>query len=190
MLSALITSKSRVEILTWFLSHPGERFHYMQLSKILLASRPSIHKELKRLEDAGILLSQKEANARFYWINQDYSLYPELKSIVFKTAGVADFLRGAFKDTGDVRAAFIYGSVARSREDARSDVDLMIIGDIDQDRLQGVVTAAENELGREINYSVYELEDWQGQLAAGKAFVTDVAAGPKLFVVGDEDDLR
>lgn len=149
MLSTLITSKSRVELLTWFFAHPGERFHYTQLSKILDARRPSIQKELKRLEDAGILLSQK-----------------------------------------DIRAAFIYGSVAKNREDARSDIDLMIIGDVNQEGLHAAVSAAEAELGREVNYSIFDLEDWKGQLAARKAFVTDMAAGPKIFLVGDEDALR
>lgn len=190
MLSTLITSKSRVELLTWFLAHPGERFHYTQLSKILDASRSSVQRELKRLEDAGILLSQKEANVRFYRINQGHLLYPELKSIVFKTVGIADFLRGSLSEIGDIRAAFIYGSVAKNREDARSDIDLMIIGDVDQEGLHEAVSAAEAELGREVNYSVFDSEDWKRQLAARKAFVTDVTAGPKIFLVGDEDALR
>jgi predicted nucleotidyltransferase len=190
VLSTLITSKSRIELLTWFVVHPGERFHYLQLSKILRASRPSIQNELKRLEEGGILLSKKEANVRFYWVNQEHPLYPELKSIVFKTAGVAEFLREALHEIGDVRAVFIYGSVAKNQEDARSDIDLMFIGNTDQQRLDRVIASAEIELRREINCSVYELEDWKRQLSAGKSFVTDVATGPKIFLVGSDDDLR
>lgn len=190
MLSTLITSKSRVEILTWFVTHPGERFHYMQLAQLLKASRPSIQKELKRLEGAGLLLSQKEANVRFYWINQDHPLYPEIKNIVFKTVGLADFLRESLAEIGEIKAAFIYGSVAKNLEEARSDIDLMVVGDVDDDRLHRAVSKAEKALAREVNYSVFDPADWRKQLKAKKAFVRDVAEGPKIFLMGGDDDLR
>lgn len=190
MLSTLITSKSRIEVLTWFLTHPGERFHYLQLVGLLKSSKRSIQIELKRLEGAGILLSKKEANIRFYWVNQDHPLYPELKSIVFKTVGLADFLREALDEIGDIKAAFIYGSVAKNLEDARSDIDLMIIGDVDTDKLHEVVSKAEDSLGREVNYSTFDVADWKKRLAAKKAFVHDVAQGQKIFLIGGDDDLR
>ena len=120
MLSTLITSKSRIEVLTWFVSHPGERFHYLQLDRLLASSRASLQKELKRLEDGGLLRSTKEANIRFYSIDQDYPLYPELKSIIFKTAGLGDFLRGSLEEVGVVEVALIYGSVAKDVEDMAS----------------------------------------------------------------------
>lgn len=190
MLSTLITSKSRVEILTWFLTHPGERFHYLQLDKLLKSSRPSIQKELKRLEDAGILLSVKEANVRFYWINQDHPLYPELKSIAFKTAGLADFLKASLTEIGEVEVALIYGSVAKNVEDMRSDVDLLVIGDVDMDELHEAVEAAEASIGREINPTVYTRMEWDGRVKIEQAFVTDILSGSKIFLIGDEDELR
>ena len=118
MLSTLITSKSRVEVLTWFVTHPGERFHYLQLVGLLRSAKRSIQIELKRLEGAGILLSSKEANIRFYWVNQDHPLYPALKEIIFKTTGLADFLRESLKEIGEIKVAFIYGSVAKNLEEA------------------------------------------------------------------------
>ena len=190
MLSTLITSKSRIEILTWFVSHPGKRFHYLQLDKLLKTSRASLQKELKRLEAGGFLCSTKEANIRFYWINQEHPLYPELKSIVFKTVGLAEYLQEALGEIGDIWAAFIYGSVAKNLEEMRSDIDLMVIGDVDTDKLHRVVANAENALGREVNLSVFDFEDWKKQLSSGKAFVRDVAKGPKIFLIGGEDDLR
>ena len=75
MLSTLITSKTRVKMLSWFISHPGERFHYRQLIKLLDSSSPSVRNELKRLETAGILVSTREANIRFYQVNQKHTLY-------------------------------------------------------------------------------------------------------------------
>jgi len=189
MLSTLITSKSRVEILTWFVTHPGERFHYNELIRILKASPPSIQKELKRLEEAGFLISVKEANVRFYWVNQDFALYPELKGIIFKTTGLADFLRQELPVSENIKAAFIYGSVAKNLEDAKSDVDFMVIGDIDENELHDAVSKAEAELGREVNFSLFAPVEWKNRIKSEDSFITDVLRNPKIFVIGDEDVL-
>jgi DNA-binding transcriptional ArsR family regulator len=190
MLSTLITSKSRIEVLTWFVVHPGERFHYSQLANLLKASRASLQKELKRLEDGGILCSTKEANIRFYWVNQDNPLYPALKEIIFKTAGLADYLRDSLDEIGELEIAVIYGSVAKNVEDMRSDVDLLVIGDVDLDALHVAVDTAERTISREINSTVYTRKEWAARIQMGQSFATDILSGPKIFLMGDEDELR
>lgn len=189
MLSKLITSKARVKLLTWFITHPGERFHYRYLVRSLELSAPSVRNELKLLEETGLLVSTREANVRFYSVNQSHPLYPEIKSIVFKTVGLADFLKESLQEIGNIQVAFIYGSVAKNVEDVRSDIDLMVIGDVDMDKLHETVSAAEETLGREVNPSIFMAKDWQKQLSAKKAFVLDVNKGPKIFLIGAEDDL-
>lgn len=190
MLSTLITSKSRIEIITWFVSHPGERFHYLQLDKLLATSRSSLQKELKRLEVGGLLCSRKEGNIRFYWVNQDYPLYPELKSIVFKTVGLADFLRDSLFAIGTVEVALVYGSVAKNVEDMSSDVDLLVVGDIELDALHEAIDTAEHSISREINPTVFTRSEWAGRVRIGQAFAADILAHPKIFLIGDEDELR
>lgn len=190
MLSTLITSKTRVELITWFVSHPGERFHYSQLLNIFAASAQSVQNELKRLEKVGLLSSQKEGNIRFYWANQDFILYPEIKSIIFKTVGVGDELKKSLAKIGDIKSAFIYGSVAKNLEDARSDIDVMIIGDVSEDALNKAILKAEEHLGREVNYSIFSPSDWKKQMKAKKAFVANVAKDKKIFLIGTEDELR
>ena len=190
MLSTLITSKTRVKMLSWFISHPGERFHYRQLIKLLDSSSPSVRNELKRLETAGILVSTREANIRFYQVNQKHTLYPELKSIIFKTVGLADFLRDSLSKIGEIKVAFIYGSVAKNIEDAMSDIDLMVIGNVDMDSLNDAVSKAEDALGREINFTTFDAKEWRDKLKAKKAFVTDVYKGKKIFLIGNDDELR
>ncbi len=190
MLSTLITSKARVELITWFVTHPGERFYYQQLTKVLNSSRKSIQNELGRLEKAGLLSSQKEGNIRFYWINKDFVLYPELKSIIFKTVGVGDELKKALAKIGDIKSAFIYGSVAKNLEDVRSDIDVMVIGNISEDALHDAIMNAEAKLGREVNYTFYSPANWKKDLKVKKAFPSNVARDKKIFLIGTEDDLR
>ncbi|MHB1381792.1 MAG: nucleotidyltransferase domain-containing protein [Thermoleophilia bacterium] len=190
MLSTLITSKTRVELITWFVTHPDERFHYSQLLNIFKASAQSVQNELKRLEKVGFLSSQKEGNIRFYWINKDFILYPEIKSMIFKTVGVGEELRKSLVKVSDVKAAFIYGSVAKNLEDARSDIDVMVIGDVSEDEVHKAISKSEERLGREVNYSLFSPGDWKKQMKAKKAFVSNVAKDKKIFLIGTEDELR
>jgi len=154
------------------------------------ASAQSVQNELKRLEKAGLLKSQKEGNIRFYWVNRDCILYQEIKSIIFKTVGVGDELKNSLAKIGDIRSAFIYGSVAKNLEDARSDIDVMVIGNISEDVIFKATMQAENHLGREVNYSIFSPGDWKKQLKAKKAFVSNVVKDKKIFLIGNEDDLR
>ena len=190
MLSTLIRSKSRVRLLTLFLTHPDERFHYTQLFGLLPIPHSALQKELKALVEAGLLETSKEATIRYYWVNQSYPLYPELKSIVFKTAGLADFLRSSLSEIGEIEVALIYGSVAKNVEQMGSDVDLLVIGDVDMDALHEAIDSAEHAISREINPTVYGRKDWDGRVKIGQAFVTDILANPKIFLIGDEDELR
>jgi len=190
MLSTLITSKSRVELITWFFTHPGERFYYRQLIGILNASKQSIQNELARLETAGLISSQKEGNIRFYRVNKDFILYPEIKNIIFKTVGVGDELRKSLVKIDDVKSAFIYGSVAKNLEDARSDIDVMIIGNVSEDAVLKAILKVEEHLGREVNYSMFSPGEWKKHLKVKKAFASNVAKDQKIFLIGNEDELR
>ena len=190
LLSTLITSKARVELINWFVTHPGERTHYNELIRILAANPPSIQRELKRLESTGLLQSSKEANVKFYWVNQGFLLYPEIKAIVMKTVGLGDTLRRELQGLEEIEVAFIYGSVARDLEDARSDIDLMVIGDAGVDIIHGAVSESEKSLGREVNYSVFDVAEWRQRVKRKDAFIIDVLKKPKIFIIGDEDALR
>lgn len=190
MLSTLIRSKSRVKVLTLFLTHPDERFYYTQLFGLLPVPHSALQKELKALVNVGLLETSKEATIRYYWVNKAYPLYPELKSIVFKTAGLADFLRDSLEEIGPVEVALIYGSVAKNVEDMRSDVDVLVIGDIDTDALHEAIDTAEQAISREINSTVYTRKEWAGRVKIQQAFATDILSGPKIFLIGDEDELR
>lgn len=190
MLSYLITSKTRRDILTFFITHPDQRFYHFDLSKRLSLPSSAVHTELKKLAEIGFLKSEREANIRFYWLNKDFVLYPELKSLVFKTVGLAEEIKNDLQKIGAIEVAFIYGSVAKNLEDARSDIDLMIIGDPNEDALAEAISKAESSLSREINYTVFDPDDWRKRVKKKEAFVTDVLKNKKIFLIGGEDELR
>lgn len=190
MLEQLFSSRVRVRLLTTFLTNPDARFYTRQLERLLDESPYAIQRELRRLEAIGLLEAQPEANIKYYAVNKDFPIYPELKNIILKTTGVGDVLHEGLAKLGTVEQAFIYGSVAAGDEDSLSDIDLMIIGKVDLIRLSSVISQLEDSIGREINYIVYERQEMERKLQEGDVFLNNVDSGPKVMLIGREDELR
>ena len=189
MLEKLFTSRVRVRLLTLFLTHPTEAFYIRQIARLTGETYNNVRQELKNLAQLGLILTERRANAIYYRANVDHFLFPELKRIILKTEAVGDKLREALSALDDIRAAFIYGSTARGTELASSDIDLMIIGDVDLEALDAAIDRIEEELGRTVNYTLFDVEEWRERVAQGHAFVTDVLTHEKIFLIGDEDEL-
>ena len=116
--------------------------------------------------------------------------YPELKSLIMKTAGMGDALRMAVMPLAErIRVAFIYGSVARGGERRESDVDLFVVGDVTLAEVVKTLSPIQLTLNREINPTVYPVEEFRTKRAAGHHFITSVLEGAKVFLIGGEDDL-
>ncbi len=190
MLRKLITSQAKIKLLTLFLTNPDERFYYTEIHKRLGIHHALLQRELKLFVGMGFLFTTKEANIRYYWVNKKFPIYEELKSIIFKTVGLADHLKETIEEIGHTDIAFIYGSVAKNIEDAKSDIDLMVIGDPDIDALTDAVLKAEKTLVREINFTVFDPEEWKQRIAKKDSFVMDVLNNKKIFLIGGEDELR
>ena len=86
--------------------------------------------------------------------------------------------------------AFVYGSVAREQETSHSDFDLMVVGKATLDEILSRLSTVEKSIGRPINPTVYSVEEFKSKLASGNHFLTAVLRGQKIFLLGDEDELR
>ena len=123
--------------------------------------------------------------------NRDAPIFDELRGIVLKTFGVADHVKSALAPLAKrIQAAFIYGSVAKGTDTAKSDIDLMIVSDdISYPDVIQVLTKAESEVRRAINPSVYSPSSWRRKLADDRGFVRRVMEQPRIFLIGSDDDL-
>lgn len=190
MLDGLFGSRLRARVLGWLLSHPDERFFVRQLESLLGEDSTNLSRELARLRDLGILVCQSEGRQRYYQANRRCPVFPELQQLALKTSGVADVLRAALKPLdARIRAAFVFGSVAKGEPSAESDVDLMVIGEVTIRELVSALAEAQRRLGREVNPTVYSPKEFAQKAAKGQPFVRNVLHGPKLPVVGDEREL-
>ncbi|MGB3346131.1 MAG: nucleotidyltransferase domain-containing protein [Candidatus Humimicrobiia bacterium] len=188
--SNLFRSKTRQKVLGLFFTNPKSRYYVRQLQSMFQVSVGSLHRELKHLEEIGILKSERQGNLKYYSINTDYPLFNELKGIVSKTIGVEGSLREIIKDIFGISIAFIYGSFASGKETERSDIDLFLIGEFDEDLLNKKLRSLEQYLAREITYTSMKKSEFKEEKQKKFKFLRTLLNEPKLFLIGDENELQ
>lgn len=188
ILTSLFSSRTRIRLLSHFFLHPKDNFYIRQLERLLDEPVGKLRPELLNLEGIGILLSWHEGNQRRYQLNQDFPIYEELRSIFLKTAGLGDIIRKHLAEVKGVELAFIYGSYAKGEERADSDVDVMVVGEASTLELSTAFRKMEQELRREVNYSLFDREEVKQRLGEGIGFIPSVFSGPRMIIKGDGDD--
>jgi predicted nucleotidyltransferase len=130
-------------------------------------------------------------NQKHYQANRACPAFAELRGLIVKTVGVVEPLRRALTaKPRDLRAAFVYGSVAKGTDKAGSDIDLMIISDrLGYQEVFEALQPAEGVLARPVNPNVMSLAEWRAKRAKKDSFAARIAAQPRLFVIGSDDDL-
>ena len=189
-LASLLFKDYRRKVLALLLLHPDETYHVREIARITGTIAGTLHKELTRLSDAGVLLKEARGNQLLYRANRDCPIFEELASILRKTSGVVDILAEALGPLKEkISLALVFGSVASGKESNRSDVDVLVIGKISFTEVVKALYPAQGILGREINPKVYGREEWKQMGNADNAFFNELMDKPKLFIMGDADDL-
>jgi predicted nucleotidyltransferase len=188
--SLLFPGNYRRRVLALLLLHPQRRLHVREIARLTGTTAGTLNKELARLYEAGLLEREQVGNQLRYSANRAHQIYPELASILRKTVGLADVLLEALSPLAEgIKTAFVYGSIARGAEGANSDVDLMIVGSADFGAVIDALQGAQKQLAREVNAKVFSEREWKARLKAKDAFVTEVLAGPKIFLIGSANEL-
>jgi len=183
-------TKNRAELLKLFLTNPDRAFYMQEIGRILGKKPGVFQRTLNNLVSEGTLESEYKANARYFKVNKNYPLYKELKSIVFKTVGVSGSLKDVLEKIGSIEFAFIYGSFAKAKENYASDIDLVAIGDPDEDELIKELDKLEERLQREINYKLYTLKDLKKEIGEKAPFILEILRDKRVMIIGDETELR
>jgi len=190
VLKELITSRVRVKLLTLFLTNPDTEYYLKGLVRELGENNNAIRRELNRLTRIGLLCTRRQGNLKYYQVNKECPIYPELKSVVFKTTGMGQTLKDNLTELGQIDQAFIYGSVAKGDEGAHSDIDLLIVGEVELSRLRQLLRDLERRLGREINETVYGKGEFIQRQLEGDAFLLRVLSGPRIVLIGEGNALQ
>lgn len=189
MLAELLTSNTRAEIMRILFDGSGDARYLREIEKLSHIKINSLQKEVKHLASIDLIKARVDGNRIYYTANKEHPLYPDLVSIVEKTVGVVTILKDRMMDS-KVKCAFIFGSVAKDREGATSDVDLIVIGDLGMRTVSKLLSGVQEKLGREINPHVYSEEEFRKRIKAKDHFVTSVLKNKLKPIVGNVDKYR
>jgi len=183
-------SKARQAILSLLYSHVDEAFYLRQIARTTGIGLGPVQRELKQLADAGIITREVQGRQVYYRANEECPIFNDLKSIVRKTFGVADVIRLSLEPLADkIQVAFIFGSIASGTEQRASDIDLLVVGDLDETALHVALMQAQEQLKRTINYILLSRNEFRRRHREKKGFLARVLAGPKIGIVGSTDEI-
>lgn len=184
--SALFTD-SQSQVLQWLFGQPDRNFHLSELRRLTGLGSASLQRELNRLVDAGLIHSARIGNQRHFQANPDSPVFGELVAITRKTLGVVPLLQDALRALAPkLELAFIYGSVAKQTDTARSDIDLMLVGaPLTLGEVLEHLLPAEELIGRKINPTLLTPVEYARRLDEADSFVNRVLAQAILPLIGD-----
>jgi len=190
MLAKLFGSDARVKVLSLFMLNAGNEYYLREIAQETSLAIRSVQRTVKDLTEIGILQREKRGNSVYFRLRDDVPILSELKTIFLKTVGLGALLRQMLAEQKGIQIAFIYGSVAKGEEEASSDIDVAIIGDLSSRQLTSELVKLERELGREINATVFTPTEWLSRGKKRDHFVRTLIQEPKIFLIGDNGDLE
>ncbi len=190
-LASALFSNVQQRVLGLIFGRPERSFYTSEIMRAVRSGTGAVGRELQRLQDSGLVTVERIGNQKHYRANPRSPIFDELHSLVLKTVGLAEPLRQALTRHADkIDAAFVYGSVAKGADTARSDIDLMVIGDgLTYPDLFAGLQKAESALQRPVNPTVMSPAEWKRKRAQKNSFIARISAQPKIFIFGADDKL-
>jgi len=188
-LASELLGSSRVAILATLLLRSETELHARELARVTGVSIGTLLRELGTLLALGLVKRRQVGRQVFFSADPASPVFNELASLLRKTVGLGDRLRDAMAPLAErVQVAFVYGSMAAGSAAPHSDVDVMVIGDISFSDVTRALHAEQSVLGREINPTVMSTAEFRSKRRARDAFVQSISKGPKIWLVGGEDE--
>ena len=189
-LSIITKSKTRKRLFILFFSNPEKKYYLHEIARLIECPAQNIRRDLLPFVKDEVFKMERVGNLSLYYLNQDYPLYEELKSIITKTVGIEALFKGVLKNISNIQAAFIFGSFAADKERGSSDIDLFILGGPDKDSLIKAISELEKEIHREINYVIYSKKIFQKKKKEYNSFIESIIKNKKIFLIGTEPDVE
>lgn len=189
MLQDLVVSKCRVKLLQTFLGQPNEIFYIRQLVRRTGEEINAIRRELDHLEMAGIVKKENRGNRIYYWVDRNYPLYGDLLALISKTVGLGETIIKNKNKIGRIKIAMLSGRFARGLPTKEGTVDLLIVGDILIPELGKIIRNEETKVGKEINYTVMNKEEFEFRKKRRDPFLLGILTDSRIMLIGDELDL-
>jgi predicted nucleotidyltransferase len=184
-------SKVQQRVLGVLFAGPSRSFYANEIIALARSGTGAVQRELAKLETSGLVTVTRAGKQKHYQANAQAPVYKELRALVLKTSGLAEVLRLALKPLSPrIRAAFVYGSLAKGQDVASSDIDLMVISEgLTYADLFGALESASTRLGRKVAPTIHAPRDLAKRAKQDNPFVTRVLEQPKIWLIGNEHDI-
>ncbi|MBI5665931.1 MAG: winged helix-turn-helix transcriptional regulator [Nitrospirae bacterium] len=179
MLEKLFTSGIRANIMSLLFNNPEEKFYVREIARLVNKNPSGVKRELDKLQNMDIVSSEKEGNLKYFKVNINSPLFPELKGLIAKSLGVPGALKSVLK-TSDVKSAFIYGPYVDNTN--LPSLDLLVVSDSDQ--IRKPLDDIEKRFGRTINLTLISLLDYKSKKKSGDRDLKKLLAAKKILLMG------
>jgi len=177
----------RRKLLGLLLLSPDDRYHVRELARMTEIPAGSLHRELKAMADAELLIREQVGNQVLYRADRSCEIFDELASIFRKTTGLAYLLRDELDAISDkIDIAIVFGSLASGRQNSSSDVDVLVLGSLKLIEVVKALSPLSQTLKREINPVVMTSDEFSSLIGKNDRFALRVVEEPRIFVIGDD----
>ena len=190
MLERLFVSKTRIKLLEAFLLQPNTEYHIRELARIVNDIPINVQKELKNLQETGLLTHRKQGNMILYKLNKASPIVEDLKRIFLKTESIGKEILSGLRDKDKIRYALIYGSFAKGTESESSDIDMLIIGSINEDTILKSIQKIERQIGRTINFLLWTENEFMEKIHSDITLIREILKTPLIMIIGDENEFK
>jgi predicted nucleotidyltransferase len=173
-------SKIKQDLLRLFFSHPERRYYIRELARMLNLPPAYIRRELIKMENEGLFKSEFAGKERYFFLNPDYFLYQEVKSIVERTIGIEGSLKKALSRIEGIKEAYIFGSYAKNKLTPDSDIDLFIVGSNNYDKTLAKITSLQEKFGREFNLIDMSEAEFDKKKKHKDELLSNILSGKKI----------
>jgi predicted nucleotidyltransferase len=188
-LQDFMISRVRVRIMELFFSQPSEMYFVREITRQTHEEINAVRRELDRMLEAGILKSEERGNRLYYYLNKNYSFFPELLRMVKKSTGLGQKLAKYRKKLGSLKFVMFSGKFVATDQSKRSDVDILIVGEVVLPEIESLIKDEEEKIGREINYTVLPEDEFEFRKQRRDPFLMEVLYGTRVMVIGNEEEL-
>lgn len=188
-LENLFRSKAQILILKLLFLNSSNEFHANDIARKTGLAPSTIAKETPLIQNIGLVTRRTQGNLVFYKINNKSIIFNELKRIFLKFEMLDEIIA---KDlSGEkIKYALIYGSFAKGTESQSSDIDLLVIGDVNENTLLKSISKTERTIGREINYLLWKEEEFMDRVEKKIPLINEISKTSIMMIIGDEDEFK
>jgi len=179
MLEKLFTSGIRADIMSLLFNNPDEKFYVREIARLTNKHASGVKRELDKLHGMDLVTSEKEGNLKYFRVNTNSPLFPELKGLIAKSLGLPGALKSVLK-AADVKTAFIYGDYISNTN--LPSLDLFIVSD--SNNIKKILGDVENRFGREIRYIVMNQSEYKTKKKSGERSLKKLLNAKKILLMG------